>query len=92
FFCLFFNLLTCSCFSFFFIPSAFLSGSDRITGYELECFKFWIEDPQIENPDEFHPYASTCHLILFLPRYSSQKILKKRLLYAIEHNEGFGRA
>ncbi|NXR43330.1 HERC4 ligase, partial [Zosterops hypoxanthus] len=47
---------------------AFLSGSDRITGYGLECFRFRIEDPQIENPDESSPRASTCFLILFLPR------------------------
>ncbi|NWI06800.1 HERC4 ligase, partial [Tichodroma muraria] len=47
---------------------AFLSGSDRITGYGLEWFRFWIEDPQVENPDEFCPYASTCYRILFLPR------------------------
>ncbi|NXB04262.1 HERC3 ligase, partial [Cnemophilus loriae] len=47
---------------------AFLSGSDRITGYGLECFRFYIDDPQVENPDEFSPHASTCHLILFLPR------------------------
>ncbi|NWW08930.1 HERC3 ligase, partial [Oreocharis arfaki] len=47
---------------------AFLSGSDRITGYGLEYFRFCIEDPQEENPDEVCPYASTCNLILFLPR------------------------
>ncbi|XP_063277626.1 probable E3 ubiquitin-protein ligase HERC3 isoform X2 [Prinia subflava] len=71
---------------------AFLSGSDRITGYGLECFRFLIADPQLENPDESYPYPSTCSLILFLPRYSSKKILEEKLLFAIEHNEGFGRA
>ncbi|XP_021404911.2 putative E3 ubiquitin-protein ligase HERC4 [Lonchura striata] len=71
---------------------AFLSGSDRISGYGLECFRFCIEDPQVENPDESLPYASICYLTLFLPRYSNKKILKKKLLYAIENNEGFGRA
>ncbi|NWV81282.1 HERC4 ligase, partial [Dasyornis broadbenti] len=47
---------------------AFLSGSDRIAGYGLEHFTFWITDPQVENPDESCPYANTCQLILFLPR------------------------
>ncbi|NXO09775.1 HERC5 ligase, partial [Oriolus oriolus] len=47
---------------------AFLSGSDRITGYGLEHFRFCIADPQVENPDEFCPRASTCSFILFLPR------------------------
>ncbi|NXL76302.1 HERC4 ligase, partial [Leptocoma aspasia] len=46
----------------------FLSGSDRITGYGLGCFRFSIEDPQKENPDESSPYVSTCRLILYLPR------------------------
>ncbi|NWV25214.1 HERC4 ligase, partial [Origma solitaria] len=47
---------------------AFLSGSDRISGYELECFRFCIADPQVENPDKSYPFANTCYLILFLPR------------------------
>ncbi|NXJ90386.1 HERC4 ligase, partial [Corythaixoides concolor] len=47
---------------------AFLSGSDRISGYGLEYFRFSIEDPQAENPDELYPSASTCSRILFLPR------------------------
>ncbi|NXX98158.1 HERC4 ligase, partial [Centropus bengalensis] len=47
---------------------AFLSGSDRIPGFGLEFFKFIIEDPQVENPDESYPFASVCSYILFLPR------------------------
>ncbi|NXS10800.1 HERC4 ligase, partial [Neodrepanis coruscans] len=47
---------------------AFLSGSDQIPGYQLECFTFYIEDPQAKNPDEVYPSAATCHLVLFLPR------------------------
>ncbi|XP_075356676.1 E3 ISG15--protein ligase HERC5-like isoform X2 [Mycteria americana] len=69
---------------------AFVSGSDRIPGYGLEHFKFSIADPQDKNPDELYPFANTCEHILFLPRYSSKKILKKKLLFAIEHNENFG--
>ncbi|XP_074886416.1 putative E3 ubiquitin-protein ligase HERC3 isoform X1 [Buteo buteo] len=69
---------------------AFLSGSDQIPGYGLEHFKFSIADPEAENPDELYPFANTCSHILFLPRYSSKKILKKKLLYATEHNEKFG--
>ncbi|NXJ23819.1 HERC3 ligase, partial [Dicrurus megarhynchus] len=47
---------------------AFLSGSDRITGYGQGCFRFCIADPQVENPDEVCPYARTCYFILYLPR------------------------
>ncbi|KAM9295768.1 putative E3 ubiquitin-protein ligase HERC3 [Morus bassanus] len=69
---------------------AFVSGSDRIPGYGVELFKFSIVDPQVENPDELYPSANTCNHILFLPRYSTKRILKKKLLYATEHNEHFG--
>ncbi|XP_074004043.1 probable E3 ubiquitin-protein ligase HERC4 [Numenius arquata] len=68
---------------------AFLTGSDRISGYGQENFTFTIEDPEVEDPDEFYPSANTCYHILFLPRYSSKRILKKKLLYAIEHDETF---
>ncbi|XP_061230824.1 probable E3 ubiquitin-protein ligase HERC4 isoform X2 [Neopsephotus bourkii] len=68
----------------------FLSGSDRIPAYGLEHFNFCIVDPQVENPDELLLGANTCQHILFLPRYSNKRILKKKLLYAIEHNESFG--
>lgn len=67
-----------------------MTGSDKITGYGTERFGFRIVALQEENPDELSPRASTCQRILFLPRYSSKEILKKKLLYAIEHNEGFG--
>ncbi|TRZ23540.1 hypothetical protein HGM15179_003554 [Zosterops borbonicus] len=43
---------------------AFLTGSDRITGYGLECFRFCIKDPQIENPDESSPSARRIHDLL----------------------------
>ncbi|XP_072190174.1 probable E3 ubiquitin-protein ligase HERC4 [Excalfactoria chinensis] len=69
---------------------AFLSGSDRIIPYGLEYFKFSIQDPQCENPDNLYPSAQTCNHVLFLPRYSSKEILEEKLLFAIEHSEGFG--
>ncbi|NXD40579.1 HERC4 ligase, partial [Copsychus sechellarum] len=49
---------------------AFLTGSDRISGYGPERFRFCIAEynSQGENPDELSPYVSTCQLILFLPR------------------------
>ncbi|NXG25558.1 HERC3 ligase, partial [Grallaria varia] len=46
----------------------FLTGSDRIPGYQLEHFRFSIVDPQEKNPDEVLPTASSCSLIFFLPR------------------------
>ncbi|NWW47740.1 HERC3 ligase, partial [Pedionomus torquatus] len=47
---------------------AFLTGSDRIPGYRQENFQFTIEDPKVQNPDEFYPSANTCYHILVLPR------------------------
>lgn len=36
-----------------------------------------------ENPDQSLPQAATCFMTLKLPPYSSQAILKEKLLYAI---------
>ncbi|NWS09124.1 HERC4 ligase, partial [Motacilla alba] len=46
----------------------FLSGSDRISGYGLEPFRFCIADRPVENPDESSPCAVTCRPTLLLPR------------------------
>ncbi|KAM6402234.1 putative E3 ubiquitin-protein ligase HERC3 [Pluvialis apricaria] len=67
----------------------FLTGSDRIPGYGMKHFTFTIEDSKVENPDKFYPFSSTCFRILVLPRYSSKRILKEKLLYAIEHKGTF---
>ncbi|NXQ88340.1 HERC3 ligase, partial [Nyctibius grandis] len=69
---------------------AFLTGSAQIPAYGLEYFTFGIAYLQAENPDEMYPPANTCSHILFLPKYSSKRILKKKLLCAMEHNETFG--
>ncbi|XP_025973656.2 E3 ISG15--protein ligase HERC5-like [Dromaius novaehollandiae] len=68
---------------------AFLSGSDRISAYGLEYFTFVIRDPEGENPDTNYPVSNTCRRILFLPRYSCKRILKKMFLSAIKHCENF---
>ncbi|NXG46846.1 HERC4 ligase, partial [Psilopogon haemacephalus] len=47
---------------------AFLTGSDRISGYGEEYFTFQIADPEAANPDEVCLTANTCSHILFLPR------------------------
>ncbi|NXT47237.1 HERC3 ligase, partial [Pluvianellus socialis] len=47
---------------------AFLSGCDQISGYGLEHFTFTIEDPKLQNPDDYCPSANTCYRILLLPR------------------------
>ncbi|NXN78144.1 HERC4 ligase, partial [Bombycilla garrulus] len=47
---------------------AFVSGSDRITGYGLEYFTFHIQDPQVPDPDTVSPLAMTCSVTLLLPR------------------------
>ncbi|XP_068797623.1 E3 ISG15--protein ligase HERC5 isoform X2 [Struthio camelus] len=69
---------------------AFLSGSDRIPVNGLESSIFAIADPKEDNPDTRYPVVNTCSHILFLPRYSCERILKEKLLSAIEHYENFG--
>ena len=42
-----------------------------------------------DRPDEKLPTASTCFNVLRLPGYSNAKIMKEKLLYAINSNSGF---
>lgn len=39
------------------------------------------------SPDEYMPSVNTCFGYLKLPEYTSKEILKKRLLFAIEHGQ-----
>ncbi len=42
-----------------------------------------------DGGDEYLPTAATCVNLLKLPEYSNKWIMRERLLYAIESNEGF---
>jgi ubiquitin-protein ligase E3 C len=42
-----------------------------------------------DKPNEKLPTASTCFNILRLPPYSNAKIMKEKVLYAINSNAGF---
>ena len=42
-----------------------------------------------DRPNEKLPTASTCFNVLRLPGYSNAKIMKEKLLYAINSNSGF---
>jgi ubiquitin-protein ligase E3 C len=50
---------------------------------------FTISKMDTDHPDSKLPTASTCFNILRLPPYSSAKVMKERLLYAIHSNAGF---
>ncbi|XP_074849736.1 E3 ISG15--protein ligase HERC5-like isoform X2 [Carettochelys insculpta] len=69
---------------------AFLTGIDRIPAEGIRRFEFTIEDAKKENPDLFHPIASTCYRILMLPRYSNKEILREKFLNALKFYEKFG--
>jgi len=50
--------------------------------------KFKLQDPltqTLENPDVHFPQSHTCFFTLSLPAYSSQSILREKLLYACEN-------
>jgi len=51
--------------------------------------QFTISKMDCNNPDEKLPTSSTCFNILRLPGYSNAKIMKERVLYAINSNAGF---
>ena len=50
---------------------------------------FTIQRVAISTDNEKLPTASTCFNILKLPTYSSEKVLKEKLLYSIQSGSGF---
>ena len=50
---------------------------------------FTLQKPDTSN-DSSLPVAHTCFNMLRLPQYSSTKLLKEKLLFAISYNTGFG--
>jgi len=50
---------------------------------------FTIQRISIANDDDKLPSASTCFNTLKLPTYSSEKVLREKLVYAIESGSGF---
>lgn len=74
----------------YFIFTAFLTGSDRVSVGGLRTRRIIIKDNGHQNPDDYFPDPCTCFLVLNLPNYSSIDILREKLLHAITCHEGFG--
>ncbi|XP_041049775.1 probable E3 ubiquitin-protein ligase HERC3 isoform X2 [Carcharodon carcharias] len=68
---------------------AFLTGSDRIPVGGIGNFRITILNSSSSEPDSSYPCAYTCNRTLDLPNYSSIKILREKLLHAMEHGEEF---
>lgn len=66
----------------------FVTGSDRSPLRGLKQLNFEITSTALD--DMRIPSAHTCFNSLILPRYSSKDILRKKILAAIDHREGFG--
>jgi E3 ubiquitin-protein ligase TRIP12 len=67
----------------------FLTGSPRlpIGGWKSLQPKFTVQLKTLEFPDHFLPSVNTCFLFLKLPDYSSQDVLRERLLYAMNNGQ-----
>jgi len=50
---------------------------------------FTIQRVGVMRDGEQLPTASTCFNVLKLPTYSSEKVMRERLIYAIESGAGF---
>ncbi|KAK3573582.1 hypothetical protein QTP86_028179 [Hemibagrus guttatus] len=68
----------------------FLTGSDRIPILGMKSLVLVIQPTG--GGENYLPVAHTCFNLLDLPKYTSQEILKEKLLQAIEHNQGFNLA
>jgi len=69
----------------------FVTSCERppASGFKTMAPPFTIQRVGILRDLDKLPSASTCFNVLKLPTYSSEKILKKRLIYAIESGSGF---
>lgn len=65
----------------------YLTGSDRIPILGMKRIKLFIQSTK--GGDSYFPVAHTCFNLLDLPMYSTEDILRDRLMVAIEHNQGF---
>ncbi|KAI4872056.1 hypothetical protein NFI96_034268, partial [Prochilodus magdalenae] len=68
----------------------FLTGSDRIPILGMKSLGLVIQPTG--GGEHYLPVAHTCFNLLDLPKYNSHEILRKKLLQAIEHNQGFNLA
>ncbi len=60
-----------------------------LMGFQSLQPAFTISKMDVDNPDEKLPTASTCFNIFRLPPYSNAKVMKLRVLYAVNSNAGF---
>ncbi|CAF0899632.1 unnamed protein product [Brachionus calyciflorus] len=65
----------------------YLTGTDRIPILGMKRVKLCIQSTK--GGDSYFPVAHTCFNLLDLPMYSSEELMRDRLLVAIEHNAGF---
>ena len=63
--------------------------SDALEGFEQLNPRFCLQRIGITTDDEKLPSAATCFNTLKLPNYSSEKVMKKKLLLSISSNAGF---
>lgn len=66
----------------------FSTGSDRAPINGLKSMKFYIV--QEGEDDTRLPSSHTCFNQLLIPKYSSQDVLRQKLLLAIDNASGFG--
>lgn len=69
----------------------FVTSCERPPPLGFVCLNppFTIQRIPISDDDSKLPSASTCFNTLKLPTYSSEKVLKEKLIYAIESSSGF---
>ncbi|KAM3937230.1 putative E3 ubiquitin-protein ligase HERC6 isoform 2-T2 [Leptodactylus fuscus] len=66
----------------------FLTGNDKIPVFGIQTMSMKVSSFGVPN-ESYLPEANTCTLLLLLPEYSTHKLLRKKLLLALENNKGF---
>ena len=69
----------------------FVTSCERepLLGFSMLTPPFTIQVVPVQSDDERLPTAATCFNTLKLPTYSSTKVTKAKLLYAISSHSGF---
>ena len=60
-----------------------------LMGFASLTPNFTISKVDCTNPNEKLPTSATCFNILKLPEYSTEKVFREKLMYAIHANAGF---
>ncbi|XP_073447024.1 probable E3 ubiquitin-protein ligase HERC6 [Dendrobates tinctorius] len=68
----------------------FITGNDKISALLVQNVCMKVSSFGVPN-ESYLPEANTCSRLLLLPEYSTNDVLRRKLLLALEYNKGFNK-